>query len=85
MTKTITEYQPMIYSALLAEPSRRRLRRKLNIRYTAVGVRLCYALAILAIMSQTGLAAWNWQFWLIFTPVLAMGENLLLTLRRRAA
>lgn len=81
--KTITEYQPMIYSALLSQPERRRSRRRQLLRLAMVAVRLCYGLGIFAIMSQTGLAAWNWQFWIIFAPFLGMGEYLLATLSRR--
>lgn len=80
MMKTITEYQPMIYSVLLTAPSRRRTRREQALRAANVGVRISYAAAILAIMAQTGLAAWNWQFWIMFAPMLALGEYALHTL-----
>jgi hypothetical protein len=80
--KTITEYQPMIYSLLLTEPSRRRTRREQLLRFAHIGVRLLYGVAILGIMAETGLAAWNWQFWMIFAPVLAVGEYALHTLEQ---
>jgi hypothetical protein len=83
--KTITEYQPLIYSAILDGPQRRRHTRRQNLRLAAIGLRSCYALVILAIMAQTGLAAWNWQFWIIFAPVLLLGEHTLQTLTRKLA
>jgi hypothetical protein len=82
MMKTITEYQPMIYSALLTEPSRRRTRREQALRAANLGVRLLYGIAILSIMAETGLAAWNWQFWIIFAPILAVGEYALHSLEQ---
>jgi hypothetical protein len=83
--KTITEYQPLFYSVILSAPERRRTRRRSSLRAAAISVRIAYGLAILGIMAQTGLAAWNWQFWIIFAPILALGEHALQTLSRRCA
>ncbi len=81
--KTITEYQPMIYSVLFAGPERRRNRQRQNLRAVAAVLMLAYLGAILKIMADTGLAAWDWQFWLIFGPLFALGERLLWTLSRK--
>ena len=83
MMKTITEYQPMIYSVLFAGPERRRTRHRQNLRLVAACLLFGYFAAILKIMADTGLAVWDWQFWIIFGPLLALGERLLWTLSRR--
>ena len=70
--KTITEYQPMIFSALAAHSLKRCLERRqliidliMVIAYSSLGLWLSF---------DTGLAPWNWQFWLMFTPLFLAGE-----------
>ena len=70
--KTITEYRPMIFSQLTIRSEvcarrRRRLRRELwtVVAYGVLGLALCF---------DTGLAPWQWQFWLMFAPLFAAGE-----------
>lgn len=80
--KTITEYQPMIYSALFAQPERRRQRQQQRLRITGASLLACYFGASVIIMGDTGFAAWNWQFWVMFLPLFALGEQVLRTLAR---
>jgi hypothetical protein len=75
--KTITEYQPMVFSALFSEAARRRSRAGQILQRTAIGLLIGYAALALKITADTGLAAWNWQFWLIFAPLFLLGEKVL--------
>ena len=70
--KTITEYQPLIFSRILhpAERSKRLLRFRgpllvATILEVAVGFWL---------MADTGFLPWTWQFWVVFGPVFLAGE-----------
>src|SRR5207237_4877851 len=70
--KTITEYQPMIYSRLGAAAEKRSwLRRQVRadmlmaLGYCGVGLWLGY---------DTGFMIWEWQFWIMFAPILFAGE-----------
>ncbi len=70
--KTITEYQPMIYSNLGGTAERRSwLRRQVRadlwmaLGYSSVGLWLGY---------DTGFMVWEWQFWIMFAPFLLAGE-----------
>lgn len=79
--KTITEYQPLIVAALLDAGEKRRTRQKFQTRsawrVAIVVLPLLYILAALKITSDTGLAVWNWQFWLMFIPLFLLGERVL--------
>lgn len=75
--KTITEYQPMMFSALFGEADRRRTRAGQILQRTAIALLLSYTILALKITTDTGLAAWNWQFWLIFAPLFLLGERIL--------
>ena len=70
--KTITEYQPMIFSHLAAMAGKRgERRRKMRNHLMAATV---YTVLGLALSCDTGFVAWNWQFWTMFAPFLAAGE-----------
>lgn len=70
--KTITEYQPMIFSRLAAAAEKRSRQRRRRIREGAIVVAYC-ALG-LWLSFDTGLAPWFWQFWLIFAPLFLASE-----------
>ena len=70
--KTITEYQPMIFSQLAARSETvSRQRRQFRTDLLAVAV---YSVIGLFLSFDTGLAPWQWQFWLMFAPLFAAGE-----------
>lgn len=70
--KTITEYQPMIFTRLAAHAEKRsRQRRRIILDGVVV---LGYCLLGLWLSFDTGLAPWFWQFWLMFTPFFLAGE-----------
>jgi len=70
--KTITEYQPMIFSQMAAHSEAvSRQRRRLRIDLLAVAVHGAIGLFL---SFDTGFAPWQWQFWLIFAPLFAAGE-----------
>ncbi len=74
MTKTITQFQPLIYTTLLAsERHPSRIREKLLgvLQYLAFAV---YVAAGLRISADTGLAPWDWEYWLMLLPLYALGE-----------
>jgi hypothetical protein len=81
MLKTITEYRPMIFSAMAAHAEKRALHRRqlwinaaLVIGYSSVGVLMIW---------DTGFAPWMWQFWLMFTPLVVAVETAFYALRPR--
>ena len=70
--KTITEYQPMIFSHLAAAAEKRSARRRsfrtdllMASGYIGVGIWMCF---------DTGFLPWDWQFWIMFAPILLAGE-----------
>ena len=70
--KTITEYQPMIFSQLAARSEAvSRQRRRLRIDLLAFAI---YGAIGLFLSFDTGFAPWQWQFWLMFVPLFAAGE-----------
>lgn len=81
--KTITEYQPMIFSALFCRPELRKSRARQVLRLTALALALGYVGLGLKITTDTGLAAWDWQFWMILAPLFFLGEQVLRALSRR--
>jgi hypothetical protein len=70
--KTITEYQPMIFSKMAANGEKRiLLRRQLGIDgLMALG----YSVPGLWLSFDTGFVVWHWQFWLVFAPIFFAGE-----------
>ena len=80
--KTITEYQPLIFSALLSRGDHRRTSHRRMLRAVALALSLGYVMLGLKITMDTGLAVWDWQFWLIFAPLFFLGEQVLLLLAR---
>ena len=82
MTKTITELQPLIYASLFAQPERRESRRRQWRRLLRAGVPALYSAIGLKIALDTGLAPWDWRFWLIFAPLFFGAERVLAPLIR---
>jgi hypothetical protein len=73
MTKTITQLQPLIYATLLTDKRPIGLREKL-LRILR-GIAFCiYVAAGLRISADTGLAPWDWEYWLMLFPLFALGE-----------
>jgi len=70
--KTITQYQPMIFSRLAAVAHERVWRRR-QFRNEALRA-LAYVALGLWLAADTGCVAWDWQFWLMFTPMFAASE-----------
>ncbi len=70
--KTITEYQPMIFSRM-ADASERRGRRSRELKADLI-VSLAYAAFGFWLSADLGLTPWMWQFWLIFGPAFAIAE-----------
>jgi hypothetical protein len=70
--KTITEYQPMIFSQMAAHGEKRTLQRRLYRIDLIMG--LVYAAIGAALSLDTGFVVWHWQFWLMFTPLFLAGE-----------
>jgi hypothetical protein len=75
--KTITEYEPMIFTAMFAESERRKSRRIPLMRMSTFVALSLYILLAFRITADTGLAVWDWRFWLIFGPLFVLGERLL--------
>ena len=72
MTKTITEYRPMIFSEMAAHGEQRRLkRRRLMINAAAITV---YCTIGAWCFFDTGFGPWDWQFWCCLVPQLLVGE-----------
>lgn len=70
--KTITEYKPLIFGELIALSEKRKVERR---RWNRTGAAIAaYCLAGLLISVTTGLATWNWQFWMMFGPLFLAGE-----------
>ena len=70
--KTITEYQPMIFSHLGAAAEKRSWRRR-QFR-TDLVMTLGYVGAGLWLGFDTGFLPWDWQFWMMFAPLVLAGE-----------
>lgn len=70
--KTITEYQPMIFSRL-AEAAQERVERRRLFRAESIAA-LAYIGLGLGLAFDTGYLVWNWQFWVMFAPFLVAGE-----------
>ena len=70
--KTITQYQPMIFSRLAAVAHERVWRRR-QFRNESLRI-LSYVALGFWLAADTGYVAWDWQFWLMFAPVFAAGE-----------
>jgi hypothetical protein len=81
--KTITEYQPMIFSVLLGRTESRRTQTRRIMRGVAVALALGYVGLGLKITTDTGLAVWDWQFWMIFAPLFLLGEQVLRLVARQ--
>ena len=81
--KTITEYRPLIFGEMVIRVEQRGERRK------ALRTNLLFALFYAAfgalLIIDTGLAPWNWQFWLVFGPAFVAGEMVVGKLRSARA
>jgi hypothetical protein len=70
--KTITEYQPLIFSRLASMAAKRSGNRR---RFkTDLMVVAAYSLLGLWLSFDTGFLPWDWQFWIMFAPLLLAGE-----------
>ena len=70
--KTITEYQPLIFSRLASMSAKRTgSRRRLK---TDLMVIAGYSILGLWLSFDTGFLPWDWQFWIMFAPLLLAGE-----------
>jgi hypothetical protein len=78
--KTITEYQPLIFSALGARAGYREQRNRRVARGLRVILPLVYGLIGLKLGVDTGMCAWDLGFWIMMLPVILLGEQLLRTL-----
>ncbi len=85
MTKTITQLRPLIYGVLLATPAQQKAPFEHLRSFLHGAAFLLYVAAGLRISSDTGLAPWDWGFWLILVPLFALGEWTLRELSRWAA
>ena len=70
--KTITEYQPMIFSQM-AEHAEKRSEHRRQLRGDALMICI-YSVGALWLSYDTGIAVWHWQFWMIFLPFFVVGE-----------
>ncbi len=70
--KTITEYQPLIFSRILSATPVREFDRRAVCWNIAVVV--LYCTAGLWLFVDTGFAPWNWQYWIAFGPLFIAGE-----------
>lgn len=73
--KTITEYQPLIFTRILAAARDRETAPQIT--WANMAAVLAYCTAGLWLFFDTGFAPWNWQFWLVFGPLFVAGELLL--------
>ena len=69
--KTITEYQPLIYSQLVGSTEKRSSQRRVLRRNLLMAG---YCLIGLFLSFDTGFLVWDWQFWVMFAPLLVAGE-----------
>ncbi len=83
MTKTITEFQPLFYQRLFAQPRQRQARRRNRARLAAWSLPALYVALGVKITADTGIAPWHWQFWLMFTPLFILGERVMWSLREQ--
>ena len=67
--KTITEYRPLIFSRILAEEPM-----ESPVGLWDAALIAGYVLLALWMMTDTGFAPWQWQFWLVFGPLFAACE-----------
>jgi hypothetical protein len=81
MMKTITEYRPLIFSEMASHSEQRQHRRRqwwINAPaifiYCTLGFWMAY---------DTGVTPWQWQFWLMFAPLVAAVEIAIHALRPR--
>ena len=70
--KTITEYQPSIFTRFLELSAHRTFTRQEFWRNVAAVLFYCGAGLWLCV--DTGFAPWNWQFWTAFGPLFVAGE-----------
>jgi hypothetical protein len=83
MTKTITEFQPLIYQRMFAQREQRRGRRRHWLQTVAWALPALYVVLGIKITADTGIAPWNWQFWLMFAPLFVFAERVVWSLSRR--
>jgi len=72
--KTISEYQPLLFSTLERRAVQRDLRRERALRTARCAVPLLYAVAAIKITADTALVPWDLGFWIILAPMIAASE-----------
>jgi hypothetical protein len=80
MMKTITEYRPLIFSEMATHSEQRLERRRrwwINVPAIMVYAALGFWMAF-----DTGVTPWQWQFWLMFAPLVAAGETVIHAFRQ---
>lgn len=70
--KTITEYQPLIFSQLASLSEKRECRRR-QLRKDALWI-AGYSLLGMWLCIDTGFLVWDWQFWMMFAPLVVAVE-----------
>lgn len=79
--KTITEYQPMIFSRLAAQADQRREASQQFMK--SAGMITAYSAVAIGLMIDTGCPPWTWPFWAMFAPLFVAGELAAYVLRPR--
>ena len=79
--KTITEYQPLIFSQM-AEHAVKRSEQRRQLRTDALKIGI-YSTGGLWLSYDTGIGVWHWQFWMIFLPFFVVGEMIERSCRRK--
>jgi len=79
--KTITEYQPMIFSQM-AEHAEKRSEQRRQLRMDVLMI-AAYTLGALWLSYDTGIAVWHWQLWMIFLPFFVAVEMIERALRAK--
>lgn len=80
MTKTITEYRPMIFSEMAAHAEKRALHRRRLLLNAALIAGYC--IVGFGMICSIGFMPWHWQFWVMFTPLFVAGETVIHALQR---
>jgi hypothetical protein len=72
--KTISEYQPLLFSTLQRVAEQRERRREKVLRAARWATPVVYALVAMKVTADTALVPWDIGFWLIVAPIIAISE-----------
>lgn len=70
--KTITEYRPLIFGVIRERAREREINRRALSRNFSIAT--AYALVGFWLMLDLGSIPTEWQFWVVFGPLLVVGE-----------